>query len=93
MNPETLQRQERILSRLLDASKSMRERDWEKKRRAETANEVSKRSPGELDPSLLDPRQGIQRDLQRAVQEGYRRDYEALIRSYYENVQKTVGTR
>lgn len=93
VNPETLQRQERILSRLLDASKSMRERDWEKKRRAETANEVSKRSPGELDPSLLDPRQGIQRDLQRAVQEGYRRDYEALIRSYYENVQKTVGTR
>src|SRR3990172_9048967 len=36
VNSETIQKQERILSRLLDASKSMRERDFEKRRKAQT---------------------------------------------------------
>jgi len=30
VNPETIKKQERILSRLLDASKSTRERDYER---------------------------------------------------------------
>lgn len=90
INPNTLQKQERILSRLLDASRSMRERDWEKKRKSETGTDVARRSPGELDPSLLDPANAMKSDLQKAIEEGYSRDYEQLIRKYFEALQKIV---
>jgi rRNA processing protein Krr1/Pno1 len=39
VQPETLRKQERILSRLLDSQRSMTERDYEKQRRAETGRE------------------------------------------------------
>ncbi len=88
VNPETIQRQEKILSRLLDASRSARERDYEKKRRSETGQDVVRRSPADIDPSLLEEKQGIQRDLQKAIQEGYSKDYEELIRKYFNTLQQ-----
>ena len=90
VNPNTLQKQERILSRMLDASRSMREKDWEKRRRSRTGEDVARRSPGQLDPSQLDPRDGLRSDLQKAVNEGYARDYEALIRKYFEGLESVV---
>lgn len=96
VNPETIQRQERILSRLLDASRSQRERDYEKKRRSETGKDVVRRSPKDIDLNSLDAKQGIQRDLLKAIQEGYNKDYEELIRKYFEALQKMnvqSGTR
>lgn len=92
INPNTVQKQERILSRMLDASRSMRERDWEKRRRSRTGEDVARRSPGEIDPNLLDPRDGIRSDLRRAVNEGYARDYENLIRKYFEALESVVGS-
>ena len=91
VNPNTMQKQERILSRMLDASRSMRERDWEKQRRSRTGSDVARRSPGQIDPNLLDPRDGIRSDLQKAVNEGYARDYESLIRKYFEALENVVG--
>ena len=88
VNPETLRKQERILSRLLDASKSMRERDFEKKRKAETGRDVTRRSPNELDPSTLEGKSKLQEDLLKAIEQGYSRDYQDLIRKYFEGLQK-----
>lgn len=88
VNPETIDKQERILSRLLDASRSTRERDWEKKRRSQTGEDVVRRSPGSLDPRLTDPNQSVRSDVQRAMSEGYTRDYETLIRQYFEALGK-----
>lgn len=88
VNPETIDKQERILSRLLDASRSTRERDWEKKRRSQTGTDVARRSPGSLDPRLTDPSQAGRSDVQRAVSEGYSREYEQLIRQYFEALGK-----
>jgi len=64
------ERQERILSRMLDASRSMSERDWEKKRRAETAKDIKSRNPAELDPSVLEGKKNAMIDLQKAIQRG-----------------------
>jgi hypothetical protein len=89
VNPETIHRQERILSRLLDASKSMRERDYEKRRKAETGKEIARRSPGELDASTLEGQTRILDDLLKALQQGYSKDYQELIRKYFEALQKT----
>lgn len=91
VNPNTLQKQERILSRLLDASRSMRERDWEKRRRSRTGQDVARRSPGQLGDDVLDPKEGLRHDLQKAVNEGYSRDYERLIRRYFEGLETVVG--
>jgi hypothetical protein len=88
VNPETIHRQERILSRLLDASKSMRERDYEKRRKAETGKEIARRSPGELDASTLEGQNRILDDLLKALQQGYSKDYQELIRRYFEALQK-----
>jgi len=88
VNPETIRKQERILSRLLDASKSMRERDYEKRRRAETGTEIARRSPGELDPRTLEGRNRLLEDLLKALEQGYSKDYQELIRKYFEELQK-----
>lgn len=87
VNPETIQRQERILSRLLDASKSMRERDYEKRRRGETGTRVAGRRPGELDPSTLEGQSRIREDLLKAMEQGYSKDYQELIVRYFEALQ------
>lgn len=85
---ETIQKQERILSRLLDAARSTRERDFEKKRRSTTGTQVARRSPGELDPSLLEGRDRLREDLLKAMEEGYSKDYQELIRKYFDELQK-----
>jgi hypothetical protein len=88
VNPETLRKQERILSRLLDASKSMRERDYEKKRKATTGTQVARRGPGELDPSLLEGKNKLLEDLLKSLEHGYSKDYQELIRKYFDALQK-----
>ena len=85
-NPSTLKQQERILSRLLQAQRSMRERDFEQKRRATTGVTPIKREPAEL--SQQSPDTQLRRDLQRAMESGYSKDYIELIRKYYEAISK-----
>lgn len=91
VNPETMKKQERILSRLLDASKSMRERDFEKKRKAQTGTQITRKSPGELDPSTLEGNSKLREDLLKALEQGYSKDYQELIRKYFEQLQKIKG--
>ncbi len=88
VNPETVRKQERILSRLLDASKSMHERDYEKKRKATTGTQIVRRGPGELDPSLLEGKNKLLEDLLKSLEHGYSKDYQELIRKYFDSLQK-----
>lgn len=88
VNPETIRKQERILSRLLDASKSMRERDFEKRRQARTGTQITRKSPGELDPSIFEGNGKLREDLMKALEQGYSKEYQELIRKYFEQLQK-----
>ncbi len=88
VNPETLRKQERILSRLLDASRSMRERDFEKKRKAETGKPVIRKSPSELDQDNLGETDRLRNDLLKAMEQGYSKDFQELIRKYFEELRK-----
>lgn len=85
---ETLRRQEKILSRMLDATRSMRERDWEKTREGNSAKEVAVKSPDQLDLSTEEGRREAIEQLLRSMKQGYTKDYEKLIRSYFEELQK-----
>ncbi|MCB0711839.1 MAG: DUF4175 family protein [Ignavibacteriae bacterium] len=86
ISDQTLRRQEQILSRMLDAMKSQRERDMERKRESTPGKDVVRNSPPELrfqnDPATLDE---LRQNLEDGRQ-GYSRDYEYLIRKYFESL-------
>jgi hypothetical protein len=88
VNPETIQRQQRILSRLLDAARSTRERDFEKRRQSTPGTQLARRSPGDLDPTALEGKNRLSEDLLKALEQGYSKDYQELIRKYFEELQK-----
>jgi len=81
---QTLERQNRILSRMLDAQKSIREREYSRKRKAETGKEYLAISPEEPVFDGTGDKDRLQQDLLRARKEGYTRDYLELIRQYFE---------
>jgi hypothetical protein len=85
ITPETRMRQERILSRLLNASRSMNERDYEKTRESRSGQDIRRSSPADL-PMTDDARS--MRDIMNELRKGYTKDYENLIRSYFEELQK-----
>ena len=84
VNPETLRKQDQILSRLLDSQRSARERDFEKKRKAESGNDVVRKSPAAIDLSTQEGKTLLQQDMLRALEAGYAKDYENLIKRYFE---------
>lgn len=93
VNPETMRKQDRILSRLLDSQRSTRERDYEKKRRAESGNNLTRTSPGPLDPEGNGGRTRLQQDMLKAMEEGYAPDYQELIRRYFELLEQQPPRR
>lgn len=77
----TLKLQERILSRLLDAQKSVRTQRVSKERRSKTGEDIARRTPGEIPADELEDM--LRRDILRAMKEGYTPDYQRLIREYF----------
>ncbi len=88
VGPETLQKQRRILSRLLDASKSMNERDYEKRRTSRPGTQIAGKSPNALNAEEVNASDRLRDDLQKALRQGYSKDYQELIRRYFEELQK-----
>jgi hypothetical protein len=83
---QTVERQQEILTRLLEASRSLEQRGRENKREGRTAEEILRDSPAELTPSEQAER--LRRDLIRALESGYAEDYQMLIRRYFELLQQ-----
>jgi len=88
LDNKTVQQQEHILSRLLDAQKSINERDYQNEREAEAGKDVARESPAELNLKTDKGKNKVKDELEKAVQEGYTRDYEDLIKRYYESLEK-----
>ena len=63
------------------------ERDFEKERESRTGETVQRNLPPELNLSSPNSLNKIRDELNKAVREGYSRDYEDLIRKYYEILQ------
>lgn len=87
LNDELVQKQERILSRLLDAQRSINERDYEKERESFTGENINRKPPAELNLSSERGKDLIKDELNKAGREGYSKDYENLIRKYFEALQ------
>ena len=88
LNDDVVQEQEHILTRMLDAQKSVNERDYEKQRESFAGKNITRESPAELNLSSDKGKNKLRDELNKAVQEGFSKDYEELIRKYYEALQK-----
>ncbi|OQY27599.1 MAG: hypothetical protein B6244_10075 [Candidatus Cloacimonetes bacterium 4572_55] len=92
VDQRTIDRQQKILSRLLDAQKSMRKREYSRKREAKTSENYSRRSPNELPADLLERKRDLHDDLLRSLKEGLPVEYERLVKSYFEALSKDEQT-
>jgi hypothetical protein len=86
VDQETLRRQERILTRLLNAQKSMRRRDYSRRRKSRPGEVYDMASPPPL--PVRDLEQEMQ-DLLYRKRGYYPPEYEALIREYF----KAISTK
>ena len=84
MDRRVIERQERILSRLLDAQKSIREKEYSRKREAEREMVRIVKSPPELRWELLQQEDRLRRELMKALEEGYSQEYREYIKNYFE---------
>lgn len=84
VNNDLIQSQERILSKLLDAQRSINQRDFDDQRESNSGNKFNRESPGEINLSAEERKNKIREELIKARKEGYSQDYEELIRKYYE---------
>jgi len=78
----TVERQERILSRLLDAEKSAHKRDYSRKRQARTTDDIIRRGPSLLDFGANHDER-LAEDIKKALAEKYPRRYENQIKEYF----------
>lgn len=82
MDPELEAQQTRILSRLLDASRSMNRRDFDPEREARRGDDVEHASPGALSKDLFRENDRLRQDLLKADADRVPARYRALIEAY-----------
>ena len=89
VNRNTIERQEKILSRMLDSQKSLTKKDFSNNRKSESYTEnILYNSPsevpdhkGQIDLLLINA-------METALQEGHPTEYQELIKLYFYNLQK-----
>ncbi|MBI1803252.1 MAG: hypothetical protein HY033_04190 [Ignavibacteriae bacterium] len=88
VNPNTIRKQDHILSRLLDSQRSMRERDYEKRRKADAGKNIQRTSPAEIDLTTQEGKNKLHQELLKVLESKYSKDYETLIKKYFEQLEK-----
>jgi hypothetical protein len=85
---ETIERQQQILTRLLQAENSLQQRGEDDTRRGRTGDQDTRPSPPEIERQR--EIETLRRDLIRALESDYARDYQDLIRRYFELLRREV---
>lgn len=80
---KTIERQQRILSRMLDAQRSVREREYSRQRKAEVGKIYARKRPSADMDTLDEKKEKLRKELKQALDEGYSIDYEKLIEEYF----------
>ena len=88
VNPNTTKKQDHILSRLLDSQRSQRERDYEKRRKAEAGSDIRRASPADIDLSTQEGKNKLMEELLKVLEGKYSKDYEELIKKYFDQLEK-----
>ena len=84
----TMDRQQQILSRMLNSQKSMAQRGIKDKRKSKAATQIANNSPSGL-PADLGQRQSVLMEaMDQALSAGYSREYQSMIRRYFNSLKK-----
>ncbi|MEC9475281.1 MAG: DUF4175 family protein, partial [Candidatus Neomarinimicrobiota bacterium] len=87
-NRNTMNRQQQILSRMLNSQKSMAQRGVKDKRKSKTATQIVSNAPSGL-PTDLGQRQSVLMEaMDQALSAGYSREYQSMIRRYFNSLKK-----
>jgi len=86
VTPKTVERQQRILSRMLDSQKSMTQRGEKEERKSETGSEIITTGPDGFPVDMGQRRSLVLDALDRALKAGYPRDYQIMIRRYFNSI-------
>lgn len=86
VDDDLIKAQEKILSKLLDAQTSLNERDFEKNRESLSGKNFNLESPNELNLNTEQAKDALREELLKSINEGYSKDYENLIRRYFESL-------
>ena len=84
---ETIERQEQILSRMLDNQKSLTQKDYSNKRQSKTGGQTSYDGEVILDSELGDKNLLLINAMESAMDEGYSNEYNKIIRNYFLKLQ------
>jgi chromosome segregation ATPase len=79
---ELEEKQTRILSRLLDAQRSVNRRDYDPQRESRPGEDVSRASPAELPAELLRQSDRFRQDLLKSELDRYPAQYRAFVEAY-----------
>jgi len=86
---KTVDRQQRILSRMLDSQKSMTQRGEKEERKSDTGEQFVTTGPSGL-PADMGQRKTLTTEaMNRALKAGYPRDYQTMIRRYFNAISET----
>jgi DNA repair exonuclease SbcCD ATPase subunit len=88
VDEDLLQKQNRILSRMLEAQLSQREKDFEQKRESKPGEDVVRNSPPEIILSGPKSFNAFKEDFLKLQKQGYTEEYEALITKYLMEIKK-----
>jgi hypothetical protein len=90
IDPDLVRREQRILSRMLDAQRSVHTRDYEQKRESVTAEDIFSRSLGE-NPDGPDS-QSLRDEIRKAMQLKVPGEFEDLIKLYFRALAEESAT-
>lgn len=86
ISQETVDRQQRILSRLLDAPRSVEKRDYSRRRISRPGVDVMRSSPGALSDELLKSRPSLPALLSRGSHDPISPRYRATVDEYFQSI-------
>ncbi len=87
IDKELIEQQQRILSRLLDAQRSIHRRDYSKKRESKTPEEQEYKTPPDISGLKIDTAHLQVKDILKFINENYPEEYHHLIKEYLESIQ------
>jgi hypothetical protein len=83
---ELIERQESILSHLLDAQRSVRQQGFKEKRESESGRPFEVQVRPRLPEDKGERNRLLREELMRALKQGYPAEYEEMIRRYFERL-------
>ena len=88
INRETIERQEKILSRMLDSQKSLKQKDYNEKRKSKSAETFTYDGPISLPDDKGERQTILTNALQEALDQGYSTDYQIILKKYFKYLEE-----